>query len=236
VRHRSVSRSPLEHARAVEIDESRNQHFGDAVQPLRERIERRRRLRPRAEAPVGLAERGVVAMAQHEGPGHRVAQGADADLQGAAVLDPSGDMQGHGVLGQADRLAWRGVERKFILGRVQDVVEGGGRLFGRSQHERQVVVDLSSDDQGIARAAPAPGYGQFVQGHVGVAAEAVMRLGALASPRHQLADDIDSLVRQQTVGLGIVDADVVALSHGRVEPAAGCEKKLRDMNIVRQAV
>ncbi len=192
--HRPVAGPAPQHACLPQIDKGRHQHFGDAVQALGHRLQARGMFRHRAQTAEGFAELGVARLARDQGPGHRVAQGADADLQGSAVLDPAGDVQGRGVLGQADRLARGGVERKLIGGGVQDVVEGRAGLVGVAQHIGQLLVHLAAHDQGLSRAALGLDLGQHVQADIGIAAEAVARRRTLAAPGHQLADDIDALV------------------------------------------
>ena len=109
VQQRSIDLA-LEHAGIHEIEKALDEHFARAVEANIEATvftHRRRRDVRVIEAPNDAAKIRVVAMAQNERLGDRIAQRSDAELQRSAVRNRARDVQASGVFGETDGFAWR---------------------------------------------------------------------------------------------------------------------------------
>ena len=171
-------------------------------------------------------------MPQQQPVHERVGQSADADLKGAAVAHQRAGLQAEGELDRLHRLARQREQRvrgrRIVKQQVEEpllhlglVADEGHRGVNDSDHQRprppaglhgvqQILRDVR-----IARQTPALAFGP-------------------GPPRHQLRDDVDAHFGQVARGVGVVQADVLALRVVVAEQRAGLEIELADPHVGRQ--
>ena len=224
----------LEDAGAHEIEEALDQHLAHAVQALIERIafpQPGRRAVGGIEPRRDGTEVGVGPMPQDQRMRHRVAERADAELQGAAVGDGARDVDAHGVLGELDGFARRGEQRKVGRRPLQQKVEFALGQIAVAGHERQLGIDLP-DEQKVA--LPARARLQQIEREVRVAAQAQARLARARAPGDELRHHVHPAIEHIAQRVGVVGGDVALLRGGDAEAGAGLEEELVDDDVRRQ--
>ena len=232
-----------QHAGLHQVQKAVHEHFAGAVQPLFEGRAAALAGQPVAVAGVdaesaeGGAIVGVALVAGQRRMDDGIAELADADLQGAAVLEQRRGMQADGVVGVADRLLGRAEQRVLKARRVDDVIEGRRRHLGIVEHERQAAVDLRHHRHlALAARLGVAHQGDQLRAGVGVARQRVARpavpVGSIDA-RHHLRGHIAALGKHVTRGEGVVGADVVLLRARVAELAAGGEEELANRDVAR---
>ena len=222
----------LEHAGVVQIQHALDEHLGAAIDAGGERlgvdggIPRRIVAEPRQQGAKVL----VVALAQHQGLGHRFAQRADADLQRAAVRHDARRVQPGRIVAEHDRLARRREQRKVRGRPVEHEIEFFRRDRGVARHERQLRIGLAGEQKvGAAGAAQR----QQIERQVGIAAETVRSRRFIGAMRHQLGDHIGAAVEDVAQRMRIVRRNIVLLRVWRVEPLPGFKEEFVDLDVRR---
>ncbi len=186
------------------------------------------------QAPVVVVVLLAAAAVVHQG----VAQGADADLQGAAVTDQGAGVQADEMVLQPHRHIGSAEQPGLGLGVVDHHVHLVVPVaqFRVVFHERQIMVYLPHRHDGLAGFAAGLQHGQQFQGHFRVAGKTVAAGIALAAYRQQLGHHVNAPGVDVAGGVGVVDADVMALGGFTVEQAARLEEEFVDADVVRQRV
>ena len=182
---------------------------------------------------VLLATQGVM----HQG----VTQGADADLQRAAVTDQRAGVQADKMVLQIHRHIGRAEQPGVPLRVIQQDVHVGEPLShpGVVFHERQIAVHLPHGDDGFTGVAAGLEHGQQFQRHFRVAGETVIVAVLAIGPRtarQQLRHHVHAARVQVTGGVGVVDADVMALRAVAAQHAARLKEKLEHPDVVGQLI
>ena len=162
----------------------------------------------------------------------RVAQGADAQLDGAAVPHQAAGVQADGMVLQSDRQFGHGeqVAGALTFSGLDQNVELVLRPVSIAGHEGQLGFDHPHRGHWPAGA----GYGHHFQGHVGVATQADAAFASVVAHGHQLGEDIRAMVDHVAGHMGVVAADVVLLWHGLADLRAGLEEELPHRDVGRQ--
>jgi hypothetical protein len=170
-------------------------------------------------------------MTQDQAGGDRVTDRADPDLQRPAIRHQARHLQPDRMLGQADRLLGRGEQGMLDRRPGQDMAELTSRHRRRPGHERQRAVDLA--DQAEVR-CPLGARRQQVDREIRVAAQAVPFLRLVR--HHELCDQVDAHVEHDPNHMAVVGRDVALLGTRHLQPAAGQEEELVDLDVRRQRV
>ncbi len=166
-------------------------------------------------------------MAQDQRLRHRIAERADAELQGAAVGHGARDMQTNGMIGEVDRLARRGEQREVVA--FQQQAKLGSRDLRVARHVRQLGIDLPYQQELTAALAAAI---QQIDRDVGIAAETEAVTAGVGGD--QLRHHVDAAVDQVAQRVRIVGGDVALLRDRNIQARAGEEEELVDLDIGRQ--
>ena len=169
-------------------------------------------------------------MPEHQPLPDGIADGADADLQRAAVGHEPGDVEADRIVCLRHGLARRREQRKAEFVALKQEIEFFRRHLRLPVHERQRSVDLSGEDD--VRLPGAPGS-EKIGRDVGIATEAVAAAGALRR-RDKLRQHIDAAFENVAARMGVVGRDVVLLLARRAEPASRHQEKLMDLDVARQ--
>ena len=176
----------------------------------------------------------VVRLACQQGGGQRIAHGANADLQGAAVAYQGTGMQADAVVLHAHRHVRRGKQRAALFF-VDQQVEIPRLDFSIARHVGQVRMDLAEDQDGLPGGAALGDQRQHVQGDIRVATQAQLAR-PLRIAGHQLGHQVQAGGIDVPGRMAVVAADVVLLRRRAVQQAAGLHEELLDADVGRQAV
>ncbi|MNP13810.1 hypothetical protein D3C76_1061060 [compost metagenome] len=193
-------------------------------------------MRPWAE--IDVSQQSLVSVAvglsRQQRGGQRIAHGADADLQGAAIAYQGTGVQPDEMILETHWHVRRGEQRGAVL-LVDQQVEGIDTDFGITGHVGQIVMHLA-DHQDRLPGFPAPGdHRQQVEGDVRVAAQA-QAIGMLSMAGHQLRNQVQACGIDVPGGVAVVAADVILLGRRAVEQAARLHEELLDVNVGRQVI
>ena len=185
----------FENAGVDQAQKRLEQHLAEAVKTFFERpgFQRRELFRCVSQPLHDGVKFCVVAMANDQALGQRVANLPDTDLQRAAVTHEAGGAKADGIFGVGDRLRRRREQRKLGRRTIEHRAEFLRRQIAGARHERQFRVDLPDQFERCEAFGPAA---QYIQRGVGVAAQAVARDAIDNALCHQLRDDVEP-TRQQ---------------------------------------
>jgi hypothetical protein len=176
-----------------------------------------------------LPKTGVVAVAQDQRIGHRVADGADADLERAAIGDQSRRVNAGGMIRQADR-PFRYAEQREAFAVAQHVVELGRVDLRITAHPGHFVVHFGDEPE---RGPPVPARLEQRQGDIGIAAEIELSVVGFLFFSNELSDDIHIRIEDVTEHVGIVRGNMVLLCRRHAQPLAGRQEELTHLDVVR---
>ena len=163
---------------------------------------------------------------------NRIAERADADLQGAPIGHQTRRVQADRVIGGTDFAVGRrkhGVCRHRV---GNDDIKKVGRDFGRVRHERHLPVDDADDQQWFIRGARA--FDHFKR-NIGIARERKLQCPAFSSRRHRLRKHVHALHRHVACDERVVGANVMLLGDFVAEVIAGFHEKFVHFNVCRQS-
>ncbi len=230
----------LEDSFAIQVQESVDEHLRDGIKALvkrrvaAKRALRRLEARQEPDVPQHAPPVGVVAMPQRHRIDDRVAELADADLDGSAVPDEHARGERDGVIGGRDRQVRR--RNQLVVGArvVHDEVEARRRQLRRAEHERHAIVDLPDDRRRLSVPLPRAKPGNQVRRDVRIRAEARAVPRGVPAKRNLLRDHVGAGGQGSARDVGVVDARIGLLRKRRAEPGAGLHEELLHADVCRQ--
>ena len=228
-----------ENAGLGQMHETVHEHFAGAIQPTRKPIHtadaRAQTVRTggvRTKRGQGIAIVRVVALAQQQRMYQRIGQGANADLQGAAVAHQGARVQADRIFGRIDRLAWQR-EQGVTAGLIEQQRAEESRIDLRFVAD-EGQVRMHDADHEWPRDTGGLHLLDQVDGDVRVAGQAVAHLPCLFARGDQLHDHIYPAFDQIACDVGVIQACIVTLRRGDTEHRAGLQIELADAHVRRQ--